>query len=330
MKQILINSKLCYGPMSKNIVDSLIKFSNETNTPITLIPSRRQVEWDGGYVNNWTTKNFCNYIKENSKFIALQRDHSGPGQGLYDDDGYLSLESDCEYFDSIHLDPWKKYPKLEDGIEWTINMIKFCYSKNNNLYFEVGTEEAIRPLTCEEIDILLKTLKEKLSQEIFSKILFCVIQSGTALQDGLNIGNYNNDKLIDMVKVVKKYKLLSKEHNGDYMKENIMIDRFNCKLDSLNIAPEVGVFETKILLEHFNKKDIEEFYEICFKSNKWVKWVSSDFNPEDNKIKLIEICGHYQFSKKEFLDIKERFLNIDNLIQDKLFNYFKIIFTVLK
>ena len=42
------------------------------------------------------------------------------------------------------------------------------------------------------------------------------------------------------------------------MKENIMIDRFNCKLDSLNIAPEVGVFETKILLEHFNKKDIEE------------------------------------------------------------------------
>ena len=26
----LINSKLCFGPMSKNIVDTLIDFSNET------------------------------------------------------------------------------------------------------------------------------------------------------------------------------------------------------------------------------------------------------------------------------------------------------------
>ena len=26
--------------------------------PITLIPSRRQIEWNGGYVNNWTTESF--------------------------------------------------------------------------------------------------------------------------------------------------------------------------------------------------------------------------------------------------------------------------------
>ena len=242
MINILNNSKICYGPMSKNIVDSLIKYSNETKTPVTLIPSRRQVEWNGGYVNDWTTEKFCNYIKKNSNFIALQRDHAGPGQGLHDDDGYLSLEHDCKYFNSIHIDPWKKYPKLEDGIKWTIDLINFCYNKNNKLYFEVGTEEAIRPFTYEEIDILLKTLKEKLSEEIFLRIIFCVIQSGTALQDGLNIGNYNNDKLIEMVKIIKKYNILSKEHNGDYMQEDIMKERFNCKLDSLNIAPELVVF----------------------------------------------------------------------------------------
>ena len=83
MKSILINSKICYGPMSKNIVDS-IKFSNETETNITLIPSRRQIEWNG-YVNNWTTENFSNYVKSKSKYIAIQRDHGGPGQGLHDD-----------------------------------------------------------------------------------------------------------------------------------------------------------------------------------------------------------------------------------------------------
>ena len=63
MKSILINSKLCFGPMSKNIVDTLIDFSNKTKTPITFIPSRRQVEWNGGYVNNWTTETFTKYGK---------------------------------------------------------------------------------------------------------------------------------------------------------------------------------------------------------------------------------------------------------------------------
>ena len=114
MKNILVNSKLCFGPMSKNIVDTLINFSNETETPITFIPSRRQVEWNGGYVNNWTTKDFSHYVKSKSKYAAIQRDHGGPGQGLHDDDGYESLTHDCKYFDSIHIDPWKKYPDFDD------------------------------------------------------------------------------------------------------------------------------------------------------------------------------------------------------------------------
>jgi len=47
--------KYFIGPMSKNIVDSIIEFCNNTNNTIGLIPSRRQVENTSGYVNNWTT-----------------------------------------------------------------------------------------------------------------------------------------------------------------------------------------------------------------------------------------------------------------------------------
>ena len=133
VKNLLLNSKLCLGPMSKNVTDTIIDFSNKEKIPVTLIPSRRQIEWDGGYVNNWKTKDFTNYVKSKSKYITIQRDHAGPGQGLYDDDGYESLKHDCMYFDSIHIDPWNKYPKFDDGLKWTINMIKFCYSKNKNL-----------------------------------------------------------------------------------------------------------------------------------------------------------------------------------------------------
>ena len=329
MINILKSSKICYGPMSKNIVDSLIKFSNNTETPITLIPSRRQIEWNGGYVNNWTTKDFAEYIKENSKYIIIQRDHGGPGQGLNDDNGYESLRHDCKYFDAIHIDPWKKYQDLNVGIQWTLDMILFCYNLNPNLYFEVGTEEAIRPFTTDEINTLLNTLQLKLPEKVFNKIIYCVIQSGTALQNVENIGKYSNNKLKEMIEIVNKYNILTKEHNGDYMDMDIMIDRFNTGLTSLNIAPEIGVFETKIIMNKLNNEQNEKVYEICLNSNKWVKWVASDFIPNENKKQLVEICGHYQFSNEKFLKIKKTINNLDIDIKIKINDYLLDIFNKL-
>ena len=56
-------------------------------------------------------------------------------------------------------------------------------------------------------------------------------------------------------------------------------------LDSINIAPEFGLIETNTYLD--NEIDIEKFWKICYDSNRWVKWVSKDFNPVINKIELI-------------------------------------------
>ena len=303
ISDILKNSKLCFGPMSKNIVDVIIDVSNERKIPFTFIPSRRQIEYYGGYVNNWTTKDFSEYVKNRSQYIAIQRDHGGPGQGSVEDDGYTSLEEDCKYFDSIHLDPWKKYPKYEDGLKWTLDMINFCYQKNNDLYFEVGTEEAIRKFSVKEIENFLEDLQNKLDEKIFERIIFCVIQSGTSLKNGINTGEYSSIKLNSMTEIVKKYNLLSKEHNGDFMDRDIMKSRFENALDSLNIAPELGIEETKIILSNIKTEDIDKFFKICYESGKWKKWVSDDFKPEENKKKLIEICGHYVFSNDKFKEI---------------------------
>uniref|UniRef100_A0A6C0KE16 Uncharacterized protein n=1 Tax=viral metagenome TaxID=1070528 RepID=A0A6C0KE16_9ZZZZ len=323
MKNILINSKFCFGPMSKNIVDTLIEFSNNTQIPVTFIPSRRQVEWNGGYVNNWTTETFTKYVKSKSKYIAIQRDHGGPGQGLYDDDGYESLKYDCKYFDAIHIDPWKKYPDFDDGLKWTVDVLKFCYNENPNLYFEIATEEAIRKFSAEEIERLLHKVKHQFDKRIFERILFCVIQSGTSLKDGINTGKYNSNRLVKMLNVVKTYQKLSKEHNGDYMDKDIMIDRFNTGLDSLNIAPELGVFETKLFLKYLknnnDQENVDLFYELCYNSGKWKKWVSDDFNPEKNKEKLIEICGHYVFSSKKIQNLKK---GINKYICEQLYDNF--------
>jgi len=78
--------KFFIGVMSKNVIDNVIKFATENNEDITLIPSRRQIDYDGGYVNNWTTAEFISYIKEKNKNIKIERDHSGHSQGTNEDD----------------------------------------------------------------------------------------------------------------------------------------------------------------------------------------------------------------------------------------------------
>ena len=71
------NIKFFVGPMSKNIVDSILEFVDETGKHIGFIPSRRQVDNIGGYVNNWTTEKLFKYV---SGRIIIERDHAGSGQ----------------------------------------------------------------------------------------------------------------------------------------------------------------------------------------------------------------------------------------------------------
>ena len=242
------NVKFCIGPMSKNIVDAIIKFVNDTNQKMILIPSRRQIEHDGGYVNNWTTKEFSEYVRSKISNIFLERDHGGPGQGTTMDNGLKSLEEDCKYFDIIHIDPWKFYKNYFGGLNSTIELINYCYQKNPNLYFEIATEEAIKKFTVTELKKLNKDISDRLDKEIYNRIIYFVIQSGTALKEGKNIGAYDNSRLIKMVNFAKKRGFLTKEHNGDWLSDSEIRDKFSTKLDAINIAPEFGMIETKVIL----------------------------------------------------------------------------------
>jgi hypothetical protein len=316
-----MKAKLFIGPMSKNIVDAIIDYTNNNNVEIGIIPSRRQIEKNGGYVNNWTTKDFCEYVKNKSNKILLVRDHCGPLQGNFEDDGIESFKEDCKYFDVVHIDVWKKHKNYLDGLNATIDFIMMGFAENPNLYYEIGTEEAIRPFTAEELDNLINDLKIKLPSNVYKNVKYIVIQSGTALKGNKNIGSYENSRLIKMLEVAKKHSLISKEHNGDYIHDNILSNKFICGLDSINIAPEFGQLETKIILEEIkdNQDLLEKFYQICYESKKWVKWVSSDFNPFEKKIELINICGHYVFSNPEFIEIKKLLnINIDDKIKNKI------------
>ena len=299
--------KYFIGPMSKNVVDAVIEFNGDFG----FIPSRRQVDCNGGYVNDWTTGEFSKYVNGR---VPIQRDHGGIGQGYVHDDGMKSFMHDSEYFDIIHIDPWKWYPKFEEGLQQTMDYINFIHLvlDNTNVKFEIGTEESIRRFEHHELERLLSKLESVFYPKQFENIEFVVVQSGVGLDLGKqkNTGTFNPDRLEKMLEVCKKFGKKSKEHNGDYLSSKDYRDRFDLGLDSINIAPEFGQLETLCYLDEMGN-DIEDYYQICYDSKRWEKWVDKDFIPEDNKRELIKICGHYVFSDERFKKIKP---NIDDKI----------------
>ena len=317
-----IYPQLFIGPVSKNVVDAVIDEANHKNQYICLIPSRRQIDYDKGYVNNWDTKEFVQYVRSKTDKVLIQRDHGGPSQGKFEDDGLYSLTKDAEEnFSLIHIDPWKKYQDLNDAINITINCINKVYEINQNVLFEVGTEEALRKYSLKEFEFFLENLKLKLGH-IFKKIKFASIQSGTRLEMNKNIGKFNLQKSKEFINICKKFNLFSKEHNGDYLSLNDIKIRFNNGLDAINIAPEFGFLETKYLLEEIKKqcdtKSYSQIFEICYESKKWVKWIPPHMVEkllEENKNVFIETSCHYSFTHPVILDIKKNSPNLDKCIK---------------
>lgn len=291
--------KLYLGPMSKNIVDGVIAYAEKRKIQIGLIASRRQIDECGGYVHNWTTRTFAEYVREKSSYVVLCRDHGGIGQGSYEDDGINSLIEDAKYFDIIHIDPWKKV-NMVNPIDYTVNMIEKCVAVNDKCFFEIGTEESIRPITHIDLNVILETIKQRIPQ-LFHKILYAVIQAGTSLKDGCNTGEYDENRLITMCKVCLKHGLMSKEHNGDYQTPAQIHYKFNKGLSAINIAPEVANIESKILLNELKgSSTIDEWFNMCIKDGHWSKWFSNDFEPKSDYRRVLLLCGHYVFNTIPF------------------------------
>ena len=300
------------GPMTVNTVEAIKQLS----LPIGLIPSRRQVEYDGGYTG-YTTKEL--YESINDSEVLLCRDHAGPGQGAKEDDGYISLVEDVKYMDVIHIDPWKKVSSIEDGIAQTLELIHYCLTINPFQRFEVGTEQAIYEYSAEDLDHILNRLKINLGDN-FDNIEYACVQSGTGLDlpGRKNTRNFDSKKLSDFISVCKRYNVKSKEHNGDYLVDNFGIaTRFNLGLDAINIAPELGQLETEYYLYKIgsNSDLFNKFYDICYDSRKWEKWVTREIS----KHELILTCGHYIVNTPEFKqEIKINFPEADRDIQNNL------------
>jgi hypothetical protein len=302
--------------MSKNIVDAVLELNDSR---FGLLPTRRQIDFNSGYVNEWNTKSFYEYVKSINPNIILERDHSGPLQGSVEDFGYETYTHDVNYFDIIHIDIWKYTTNVLKGVKETVDALKYMHYLNPNIKFEILTEEAIKPFSENDWITITEYLLNNLTKNEFDSIVYIVIQSGVGLDliNRKNTGIFDLEKLKKQSFVVKSFGKKTKEHNGDYLSIDEIRIRFENGLDSLNIGPEIAQIETLTYLEHMKEKEINEFYKICLDSKKWERWVPDNFDFNDKK-KLIQICGHYCFS---MYDLPK----IDNIVKENIKNKLNIL-----
>lgn len=350
----LINKKktlLGVGPMSANVIDSSIELSNKFKTPIMLIASRRQIEAEelgGGYVNNWNTKEYSNYVLKNNKsnHIYLARDHGGPWQNSIDIKNKISLskamisakksfEEDIDNnFKFIHIDTSEDIHKkitFKSSMERLFELYEHCYAyarrKKKEILFEIGTEEQNGSTNSfNELRKTLDSLTNFCKKNKLPKVTFVVIQSGTKVMERKNIGSFESPvrvrneipieiHLIKILEICKEYNVYMKEHNTDYLSDDALKWHPKLGIHAANVAPEFGVTETLALIDILKKNNLKKylskFIEISYNSKKWSKWVI-DKNLISDYDKAI-ISGHYVFANEEFLEIK----NDLNLILNK-------------
>lgn len=330
------------GPMSLNCVDAAIELANKHEIPLMLIASRRQIDseaFGGGYVNNWTTHEFAQYVidKDKKGKIILARDHGGPWQNEKEKTEGLSLrramesakasyKADLEAgFQMLHIDPSVDiYSELttDEVLDRIFELYEYCWSQaqrmDRDLIFEIGTEEQSGSTnTQEELEYTLRQMKVFCDQNKLPFPSFVVIQTGTRVAEMRNVGSFDSPIRIagelpaeiqvpKMIDICNRYQIFMKEHNSDYLSDETLQWHPRLGIHSCNVAPEFGVAETLGLLDILESNGLNDlasaFLELSYNSKKWKKWMVPETTATDRDRSVI--AGHYVFATEECQRIK--------------------------
>ena len=330
------------GPMSLNCTNVTIDLANKFNIPLFLIASRRQIdsyEFGGGYVNNWTTKEFANHIVSRDKKgkVLICRDHGGPWQNPKEVEANYGLRQAMESakksylsdiqagFQIIHIDPSidiHNNPSQSEVLDRIFELYEYCWNEanklNKNIAFEIGTEEQSGSTnTQDELEFTLSEVKKFCKESKIQEPTFVVVQCGTRVLETNNVGSFDTPlrvmneipaeiQLPKMLQICNKYNVMMKAHNTDYLSTDALNWHPRLGIHAVNVAPEFGVAETKSFLEVLNENNLsdlsEKFLKVSFDSKKWEKWLKPNSNLNDKEKAILS--GHYVFSKPEFIDLK--------------------------
>jgi tagatose-1,6-bisphosphate aldolase non-catalytic subunit AgaZ/GatZ len=321
-----IDSRIGFGPMSPEIIEGILKASAKNKKAFMLIATQRQIDWDRGYVSNWTTPEYVDFVnglkrKYRGSEIYLCRDHCGPGfKSDAIKDFYMTVNCDIECgFDLIHVD----FSRVSSDKKVVLNETRKAINKileiDDDMLIEIGTEvnTGLYKDNIDEIREELYFIKNSVQPEFF------VVQTGSLVKEINQVGNFNKKFIERVHALLSENSVKLKEHNADYLSKEEIMERKGV-VDAFNIAPQLGVLQTLAVINEalFYGVCLDEFLTRSYESRAWEKWMyHNDFR---NKMLCSVIAGHYNFISDEYkkvIDQLEKYVDIKQLIVDRICDF---------
>jgi hypothetical protein len=289
--------------MSILINDAMARYARENQKPLMFIASRNQVDADSGYV--MTTKELAEQLQPlRSEYIMLCRDHCGPY--FLDVEKSLSLNDAVEAtkktiagdiengFDLIHIDT----SRCDNPYHVADILFNFSLRLNPNIKFEFGTEENVG------VAAGVKKYQEDVKfASQYPNMEFVVAQTGSLTMEDRQVGSFDVPMVKKLVNFAKTAGVKLKEHNADYLTAEQIQLRRQAGVHACNIAPQLGVIQTKRILELARQFDIDssQFENMVLASEKWRKWII-----DGNDTVKIAVAGHYCFSTDVYKKLEDQ------------------------
>lgn len=362
------------GPMSKRVIKAAFELGKEKDFPLMFIASRNQIDSQslgGGYVMGWDQEAFVKALQRTAAEVGFDgllyicRDHGGPWQRDNERESKLPLgeamalakrsfiDDVASGFNVLHLDPTKDPhvtggPELDVVIERVIELLSYVEEtiRRKNLTiemplaYEIGTEETAGGLIdVEAFEYFLKRITRELEKRKLPHPAFIVGQTGTLVKMARNVGRVNPEAAQSLAAAAKKYKIGFKEHNADYLPDEVLRMHPKLGITAANVAPEYGAAET---MGYLKLADMEVkalgrqkaddvtvptfsnfaavLKEMVLISGRWRKWLPKEkvgysISELENDPALLEemvvACGHYTFETERLKRAEQKlFANI--------------------
>jgi len=289
--------------MSSTINDILARYAKDKQRPLMFIASRNQIDAASGYV--MTTKQLATQLHPlRSEYMMLCRDHCGPyfldvekslGIRAAVEATKRTIAADIENgFDLIHIDT----SRCEDPYHIADELFNFSLNLNPNIKFEFGTEENVGVAAG-----VKKYQNDVKFASQFPNMQFVVAQTGSLVMEDRQVGSFDIPMVKKLVNFAESAGVKLKEHNADYLTADQIALRKSAGVHACNIAPQLGVIQTKTVLELADRYDVDSGYfkQRVLDSGKWRKWIIDG----DESVK-IAVAGHYCFADQEYYTLEDK------------------------
>ena len=170
---------------------------------------------------------------------------------------------------------------------------------NPNIKFEFGTEENVG------VAAGVKKYEEDVKfASQYPNMEYVVAQTGSLTMEDRQVGSFDVAMVKRLVNFAEQAGVKLKEHNADYLNAEQIKLRTQAGVHACNIAPQLGVIQTKTLLNLAT--DTAEFKQTVLDSGRWKKWIIDG----DDTVK-INVAGHYCFNTDAYRNLVQTVDNFD-------------------